>query len=627
LKNVSFWERYALRQLSRRRFLASVHAAGIGTVAFALAGCSLAPDDSAEEGAPAGLLDRPTDSTSLAIPGGTMKSFVVSDAPSFDPLSTSSFITHTQIASYTYPRLMKFKAATYPGFATGETEGDLIENAEISGDGLVVTLHLRQGQRWEQRTPTNGRLIDANDVLFSWRKFASASPSRGDLAYHAETAPGAPVDSVAAPTGNTVVFRLKQPDASFLGQLASDRLLYVMPRESDGGFDASSDVRGYGPWLMTENRPGLVRVWSRNPDYYFKGRPFPDKLEQVIVSDYMNRLSQFKAGLIWTSVVSQDDVLPTKREFPALVLRQAESFGQLSGSLAFGYDGDSPWKDERLRRAVSLLIDRETMINLKTDREGLAAAGVPVDLRYHTAIAACWEGWWVDPADLGRFGPDGRFYTYDPAEAAKLLTAAGFKDGIDTLLHYNGGNEYGPSYTRTAELLSGMLHEGGIRARLDPRPFQNDWLPNFHQAYTGAANFNRQTAGFPGLIYRNGASQSSFAAQAYSRLHSNGTRFIGMTPDGKNARGGHPDVNRMVEEIRREADTAKQKTQALELARFMARTAFDIPMQPYSVLGLTLTWPAIGNFGVHRSWPGGSSVTEVNVHHWVDTSKQPLSPS
>ena len=97
----------------------------------------------------------------------------------------------------------------------------------------------------------------------------------------------------------------------------------------------------------------------------------------------------FKAGHIWAGVVSPDDVLDTKRAIPDLLMRQADSFATPS-SLAFGYDNDSPWRDERLRQAASLLIDRETVVDLKTDR-GRLEAEAPVDVRYHSAVGAGWE--------------------------------------------------------------------------------------------------------------------------------------------------------------------------------------------------------------------------------------------
>ena len=157
--------------------------------------------------------------------------------------------------------------------------------------------------------------------------------------------------------------------------LAFDRLFYVMPRESEGGFDPRFEIRGYGPWLMSENRSGIIRTWTKNGDYHVKGRLFIDKIEQPIVLDYASRLAMFKAGQIWAGVVSWTMPLDTKRAIPDLLMRQADSYATAPSSLAFGYDNDSPWRDERLRQAASFLIDRETVVDLKTDRGRLEAGG------------------------------------------------------------------------------------------------------------------------------------------------------------------------------------------------------------------------------------------------------------
>ena len=599
---------------------------GVSAATVSLLGCSDLVKRAEDEAVPGAVLSKPVDTTANAKPGGTLKSYVVTDAQSFDPLASSTLSTFTQIAAYTYPRLIRFTPALYPDHARGNVEGDLVESYEVSPDRLQYTLRLRQGPKWESKAPTSGRPVDAGDALFSWNKFARSSPYRADLAYHVDAAPGAPVEAVTSPDPRTIVFKLKQPDASFLALLASDRLLYVMPRESEGGFDPRTDVRGYGPWLMAENRPGVLRVWSKNPDYHVKGRPFMDRIEHLVVSEYASRLAQFRAGLIWPSVASQDDIIETNKAVPGLSLRQLDNYSTVPSTLGFGYDGDSPWKDERLRQAVSLLIDRETMVDLKTDRGRLVAEGLPVDLRYHTAVAAGWEDFWVDPQDAARFGAEGKFLSYDPGEARRLMEAAGFGGGIETLLHYNGGNEYSPSYTRTAELISGMLHAGDIRARLDPRSYENDWLPNYQSGYTPAANLGKQIRGFPGLIYRAGAASPTLATQLYGVYHRNGGRFIGITPDGKNAQNGDADVNRAVESLRREFDLDKQKSMALDFARLVARKAYDIPAPAHSTLGFSLSWPVIANLGTYRGWPAGSPVTETNLHQWLDASKPPLAP-
>ena len=445
-----YWDRLASSRPTRRRFVAGL---GATAVAAALAACS-SPHHRDSDPTPAAssrLISYPEDTTSSALNGGTFKGVSHGDVTTFDPLAAGSGLVNNLIAGFTYPRLLKFTGAKYPALPTGDVEGDLAESFELAPDRLTLTFKLRQGLKWEGRPPTNGRAIDAGDVVFSWSKFAKFSPLRGDFQYHPDLGPAAPVDSVSSPDPRTVVFKLKQPDASLLADFAADRYLYIMPRESDGGFDPRIEVRGYGPWIMDQNKPGAFRSWRRNADYHVKGRPFYDSIEMPVIGDYMARLGQFKAGNVWSSVVSQEDVLTTKRTLPSTLLRQADNHATTAGSLSFGYDGNSPWRDDRLRQAVSMSIDRETLVNLNSNRSRFLAEGLPVDIRYHTAVAAGWEGAWIDPTSAD-FGANGRYFSHDPDEAHKLLAAAGYSDGIDTFLHYAAGSQYGVLYTRTAEL-------------------------------------------------------------------------------------------------------------------------------------------------------------------------------
>jgi ABC-type transport system substrate-binding protein len=537
-------------------------------------------------------------------------------------MASSSQATY-QLASLTYPRLLKFTAATYPDVAKGTVEGDLAESWELLPDKLTLTFKLRPGLKWEARAPTNGRAIDASDVVASWNRFARLSPNRYDLLYHADLGAGSAVESVSTPNASTVVFKLKQPDSSVLGLFASDRLFYVMPKEAEAGFDPRVEVRGYGPWLLTDNRPGIIKVWTKNPDYHVKGRPFPDTLEQMTVGEYNARLAQFKAGLIWPSVVSPDDLIPTMNEKPELVVQRTDVYPVAPSMLGFGYDPAGPWKDERLRQAVSMLIDRQTFVSLRSNHDALEANGLPAEPRYHTTVGAGWEGYWVDPRD-SRFNSEAMYYKYDAATASQLISAAGFSDGLDTFLHYSGGMDYSPSYARNVEMVSGMLYEGGIRAKLDPRSHADDWLPNYQYGYTSSANVGKPIRGFPGIVLRPATSYPTPQSQMYSMYHRFGSQFHGMTPNGANPQLGDADVNNALEAIRKEGDTGRQQQLTLDFARMMARKAYDIPVLPFAPTHYSLSWPAIGNLGVYRGWPGGSANIETNLHLWVDQTQPPL---
>jgi len=618
-----YWQRWLRPRLGRRRFLAALGATG---AAVALSACGSSSNASPTATAGETLLATPEDTTSTAKQGGVLRSVLVADVPSFDPHSAASTAVHTQVAAYTYPRLFKFATAHYPDRPRGNLDGDLAEAYELSGDKMQITLRLRQGLKWDAKAPVNGRAIDAQDVVASWQRFAKLSPFRGEMLYEASTAPGAPIDSVTSPDSRTVVVKLKQPDAGLLALFASDRLFYVLPREADAGFDPRVEQRGYGPYRLGDNRPGAFRSWQRNPDYFVKGRPFIDTIEQPIIGDYASRLAQFKAGSIYTSVASQGDIINVRKELPRLRLTRGDNFATAPSSLAFGYEGDSPWKDERLRQAVSMLIDRETMVNVYTNRARFEDEGIEVEVRYHTAVGAGWEGWWLDPLNEAAFGPSAQYFKHAPDEAAKLIAAAGFPDGLDSTFHYNGGGQYGAIYARTVEMLSGMLAPAGIRLRLEPHDY-NDWLPNYHFAYTGAQSLGKPIKGFNGLIYRVGNTSPSVSSQLLAQFHKDGIRFEGMSPDGRNAQAGDPQVNDAVTAIRREFDVKRQQELAQDFARLMARKAYVIPNLPFSTTGFALTWPALANYGVYRSWPTGAAVAEANLNLWINTAAPPITPA
>ncbi len=348
------------------------------------------------------------------------------------------------------------------------------------------------------------RAIDAEDVTSSLKRYQSINPFAGDIFYNATSAPLSPIESVTSPDSRTIVFKLKLPDASLLPNLANYAAHYILPRESEisgpNGFDPKGEVRGYGPWLLEDYKPAAYFTWKKSADYYQKDRPFIDKIDRPIVTEYAQRLAQFKAGNIWTTVVVAEDVFPTKRDQPNTEVRQAESFASGATSVGFGYEGNSPWKDQRLRQAVNYLMDREALVDVFGNRQQIIKEGAEFTYRYHSIVGATWEGYWVDPTDEKKFGPNAKYFKVNIPEAKKLMSAAGFANGVESTFYYNGSTNYGATYTRLAEALIGMLNEGGMKLKQGPAEYQNDWLPNYHFAYTASYQGGAdKTKNFSGL--------------------------------------------------------------------------------------------------------------------------------
>jgi peptide/nickel transport system substrate-binding protein len=626
----SYWETLAASRLSRRRVVVGGALAGASAAALSLVGCGGGGSKSSTKTTDtgpvdqSGLLNKPVDTSAQAKPGGAFKSVITADITTADPLSTNSFTTQIYVAEFTYPRMLRFKTAKDPQLATGESEGDLAESYELSPDKMSITFKIRPGMKWDPRSPTNAREIDASDVKFSWDKFASVSPLKGDFVYDAKAAPGAPVESATVIDPRTIQFKLHAPDASIVQLFTTAILFFVMPKESDGGFDPKKDVRGYGPFLLQDYQPSVGFTWKKNPDYYIKGRPYYDTVEVPIVGEYATRLSQFKAGNIWLNVATPADVAQTKKDNKNLIMLQASSYqSNPTAFWAFGYEGNSQFKDVRVRQAFSMLIDRELMADTIEGRDTFRKEGLPVLTRYHTAIGAGWDGYWIDPLDEKKFGPNSKYFKYSVDEAKKLLSAAGFPNGFDSSLYYAAGSIYGSSYTNIANQTPGMQEMGGIRLKQVPKDYQSDYLENIYYAYTPG----HAAKGHDAVQFSAERSYPTLASNMFAIMHKDGARFHGMTPNGLNPKDGDPQVNSLIEKIKVEFDLQKQQSLAQELAKYMAQQQYNIPF-PTSTLGFGTYWPCIGNLGLYHTYVGGSATVETYAPYvWLDQTKPPFKSS
>jgi ABC-type transport system substrate-binding protein len=526
--------------------------------------------------------------------------------------------------AYAYQRLVKWEVAQYPKVADGTIVGDLAESFEISPDKLQITMKIRPGVKWDARAPTNGRLADAEDVLWSWKKFVALHPGANAYAYAKE--PSAPIENITAPDSRTIVLKLHEANSAVLPQLVSTQFS-PQPREAESGFNPRSDVRGNGPFQLEEYVPSSRLVWRKNPDYYVKDRPFFDKVEAPIVSDNAQRLAQFKAGNIYTDVLAaaQQDVVRTKKDVPETLMLQAPNFSERSiYMVTYGWEGDSPFKDTRVRQAMSLLIDREAYIDVMDNREGFARDGLDLPVAYGTILGAGWTGYWIDPQDVKEFGPNHKYLKFDAAEAKKLIQAAGHANGFEFNAIYNREGQF-PVLDKTRELYTAWWADGGLRPKL-VGVTQEDATNNYGRAYI-SKDFNAGLVkGFNGAYFIAERPYGAPSLAVYGQLHKDGAYFKGLSPDGRNAQNGDPKINDMAAKIRAEFDVAKQKTMTHEMIRYFTGQSYILP-QVSQVKSYSLYWPVIGNLGAYISYPNESVWAESRLNWWIDPTKAPLGRS
>jgi ABC-type transport system substrate-binding protein len=395
--------------------------------------------------------------------------------------------------------------------------------------------------------------------------------------------------------------------AAALGQLAYDRNLLVMPRESEGGYDPRSETRSGGPWVLENYQRSVAFTFRRNPNWWNADKVFLDGIDMPIIAETAVVTAQFRAKKIWGFGPPAQDVIGLKKDLPDLVIDQ-NAFNKACYQLDFGMQPGSPFRDSRVRQAVSMLIDRDAYIDTWNNVTNFKKEGYPVEVRYHANISSGWDGYWVDPKGKD-MGEGAKSFTLNVAEAKKLLSAAGFNGPIETEMAWIATGQYGTDFPKWAETFKGMLEADGLFKFKQVNPdYQTEYLPKYY--------WNK--ADFKGIAV---AATTIYPADPdghmYSYYHSQGSRqkvaFQGKeTIDAKS--------DKLIEDQRKELDAKKRVEIIKEWQRY---TATQMPIIPFpgQASTFTLYWPWAGNAGVFRDWDGESARFQHPLHLWYDKSK------
>jgi ABC-type transport system substrate-binding protein len=543
-----------------------------------------------------------SDSTSKATPGGTWASYLSSDTPGLDPM-TNPASTVPPLANYALSRLLKYKLGTRADRPTGVVEGDTVTSWEIAPDGLTVTFKLRPNMKFDARPPTNGKNLTAEDVLFSWRQFETLSGTRTALANRADA--GAPILSMTAPDPMTIVTKLAFPYAPLLPMLGYHWYLVIQPTEADGKFNAKQDMRGAGPWLLDKYTPSSEFQFVKNPNYYVKDRPFLDRISLPIVTEYAAGLGQFEAGNIWDFNVNQLDVLRVRKRNEGMLMLANDAFPRTPPQvIGFGYKADSPFRDQRLRQAVAMMIDREAIVELNTAPSVFTKEGFDVPVRIHSHISAGEEGRWLDPRGK-ELGEGAKYLALNLDEAKKLLNAAGFT-GKEVPFTYFATNRYSNAWPKQGEVLMDMLNTGGIKIKPNVVDYDAEYNPRY---LNGKASYD-------GLAMLPSSAGPDIDTHFASKYTVNGRATYIAEPLGP--------ITELITAQRKEFDNAKRNALIKDIQKQLAVAMTAVPVGGLS-LGFTLQWPYLGNRGWFVEF-AGAAATELYTQFWLDKSKQGKTP-
>ncbi|HWL42040.1 MAG TPA: ABC transporter substrate-binding protein [Ilumatobacter sp.] len=422
--------------------------AALAVVALVTAACGGDDDTTPSTAAPTGPNTEPTQQTDppgATIPGTATPSTDEPASPDsgdydldatlvyakhfvptqFDPQTSANFRSDRSWQEIIYDSLLE-AAETDNGI---QVVGNLAESFEVSDDGLTMTLHLLEGVTFTDGTPFDSASVQAN---FERGQTLEASTVKTIFSK---------IASVDTPDASTVVLNLSEPDSALPYWLATVPGFQVSPAAFAG--DVSTTPVGTSAYTMAQATEAGVTYERRTDGNIWNPQTGLVKTIRLVATiDDNARINGYLSG--------EYDVIEV-RETTLELAKDVEADGEgtinyvIPQSPLVYYFNTSrpPFDDVRVRRALSLGIDRESL------NEGLFnGTCTPTDQLFPVGIAGHLSD--VTPA-------------YDPEQAIALLAEAGVPD-----LSFEMVFAATPGVQRPAEAVQQMWADIGVNVTITP---------------------------------------------------------------------------------------------------------------------------------------------------------------
>ncbi|UIO43947.1 ABC transporter substrate-binding protein [Brevibacillus brevis] len=311
---------------------------------------------------------------------------------------------------------------------------NLAEKWEIAPDGKTVTMFLQKGVKFH-----NGKDMTAEDVKFSFERIMN--PDTGSIAKSYFSS----VEAIEVKDPTTVVFKLRNADASFVANTAS-AYASIVPA---GSTDLTKEAIGTGPFKMEKSESGQYVLLKKNADYFNKELPKVESIKFQIMKDEAERLAAIRSGKVDISMVSADSAKLLEGK-PGVQIKNYQS-------LEYSYLGinvsKKPFDNPKVREAISYAVDRNQII--QTVWKGEATLTGP--------IAPALTNSALDPATYPT-------YKTDVEKAKQLLVEAGYPNGFETQIETAATY---PDMVETAQVIQQQLKAIGINAKINQLEWGN----------------------------------------------------------------------------------------------------------------------------------------------------------
>jgi peptide/nickel transport system substrate-binding protein len=384
----------------------------------------------------------------LALPGGTA---LASPLPASGPVQGGNLSVDLVGASWG----SLDTASPYTGLATWPAQSlifdplikegpngtllpDLATSWKFSPDGKTLTIHLRQGVKFQDGTPFNAAAVAFNLE----RQVAPAN--------HSLCAPNLTVMTKAtALNSSTVELTLSSPDQALPSVLAETGCAFMASPtavQKEGAQFGNHPV-GTGPFEFESQAVGSTLTVKKNPNYWQKGEPHLDSVTLHLLTSGTTAYEGLQSGSV--------QVLPYSGNVDPVVLQQALQDSSLNvlKEPAIAYDyirwevGKGPFTNVKAREAVDYATN-QAQLSKELDY-GL----------YQPITSPLAKSSWAYTASSTSGYP-----SYNLSKAKALVKQIG---GLSFTLDFNNST----AFLSLAEALRAQWSQAGIKATLQPMDF------------------------------------------------------------------------------------------------------------------------------------------------------------
>jgi peptide/nickel transport system substrate-binding protein len=344
----------------------------------------------------------------------------------------------------------------YSGLVTQDVDLKVIPDLAVSWRAVDDThweFKLREGVKWHDGSP-----FTADDVVFTYQRARDVPNSPGSFLQFLKH-----VAKTTAVDDHTVMIETDQPDPILLNEILN---VWIVSRKNGAGastadYNSGKAAIGTGPYRKVEWVPG-DRIVLERFDGYFGAKPEWQRVTYKPITSDAARVAALLSGDVdLIGNVPGNDVATLKQN-PKITI------GTLASNRCYFWtldvdrdaspqltdvDGHSlsknPLKDVRVRRALSMAIDRDALVTRVMQGQAIQASQFMPD---------------GTPGTSAKLKP----VAYDLAGAKKLLAEAGYANGFGVVI--NSSNDRYPNDAQVNQAVAQMWSRLGLKTTVNAVP-------------------------------------------------------------------------------------------------------------------------------------------------------------